>query len=192
MDDVDCRTLFDVVDDDSVVNGVFTALNCWSLLLNMYRLFVAAIAIIFSFGCQLVCKIFFVKSKLSTQISSFLLVCRADWLRLAWLGVPEFWVRFEARTRLGLRSCLSLAFSLEHSYICSCLVWREIDLKKLWYEPLRMCLWAKRFFHLLFQADLWGRGRLKASAYSSFELQQHSNLSNIQSFSYKMHNLLRR
>lgn len=148
----------------------------------MYRLLVAAMATKLSLGCQLVCRIFLVKSRLSTFISSLTpaVCCLAPFstalrfelsdgdalpfvVQLLLLFVAGWPFRFGLMTRLG-RSCWrGLLCSREHSNICSCFVVRWNDLKKLLYEPLKM--------------------------YSSFELQLHSNLSNMQSFSYNMHSL---
>lgn len=147
----------------------------------MYKLFVAAMATRLSLGCQLVCKIFFVKSKLSTFISSLVnllfpfpppfnrLLLRFGLSDGEALPFVLFccccccWL-FGFVTRFGLNCWRGLLCSREHSNIFSCLVVRWNDLKKLLYEPLMM--------------------------YSSLALQLHSNLSNMQSFSYNMHSLL--
>lgn len=109
---------------------------------NKNKLLVAATAIIFSVGCHAVCKIFLLKSKQSTVISSF--------LRLPW-----------EHTFLGLRTVFGLATSREDSKVTSFFVVLSNTLKKLLYEPVIIAV--------------------------SLPFQQHSNLSNMQSFSYSEH-----
>ncbi len=117
----------------------------------------AAIATILSFGCQLVCKIFFVKSRLSTLTSS-LIFTYGFWpfnivaLRLAfsdgdWLPFccddEVLFISVELTTFFGRSSWRGLLCSREHSYINSFFVLRLKDLKKLLYEPVRMWLQTK-------------------------------------------------
>ena len=92
-----------------------------SLLQNIYRLFVAAIAMMFSSGCQPVCKIFLLKSKQSTLISSFL--------------------RFPpVHTFLSLSTVRGLVISRHASRVESRLDSLSNMRKKLLYEPVMMCL----------------------------------------------------
>lgn len=79
---------------------------------KMYRLLVAAMAMMFSAGCQAVCRIFLVKSKLSTLMSSR-------------RRLPP------THTRLGLSTALGLLLSLEASNVTSRLVFRSNIRKKL-------------------------------------------------------------
>ena len=123
----------------------------------------AAMAIMLSLGCQLVCRIFFVKSKLSTLTSSlyddddFVALFRAFVLRLEFMdgdALPPLFVglcpfvKLPFITRLGFRSWRGLLCSLEHSNINSCLVVRLKDLKKLLYDPLRM--WLNKRKHIYY------------------------------------------
>lgn len=94
----------------------------------MYRLFVAAIAMMFSVGCHAVCKIFLVKSKLSTLMSSFLLLPPTQTLR-------------------GLRMARGLLLSREASKVTSRLVLRSNIRKKLLYAPVIITLQRDRERH---------------------------------------------
>ncbi len=121
----------------------------------------AAMAIMLSLGCQLVCRIFFVKSKLSTLTSSlydddFVALFRAFVLRLEFMdgdALPPLFVglcpfvKLPFITRFGFRSWRGLLCSLEHSNINSCLVVRLKDLKKLLYDPLRMWLNKRKIIY---------------------------------------------
>ncbi|MEE6517048.1 hypothetical protein FKM82_026989 [Ascaphus truei] len=78
-------------------------------------------AMMFSVGCQAVCKIFLVKSKLSTLMSSFRLL-------------PP------THTRRGLRTARGLLLSREASRVTSRLVFRSNIRKKLLYAPVMMTL----------------------------------------------------
>lgn len=91
----------------------------------MYRLFVAAIAMMFSVGCHAVCKIFLVKSKLSTLMSSFLLLPPTQTLR-------------------GLRIARGLLLSRDASKVTSRLVFRSNIRKKLLYAPVIITLQRER------------------------------------------------
>lgn len=91
----------------------------------MYRLFVAAIAMMFSVGCHAVCKIFLVKSKLSTLMSSFLRLPPTQTLR-------------------GLRMARGLLLSREASRVTSRLVLRSNIRKKLLYAPVIITLQRDR------------------------------------------------
>lgn len=91
----------------------------------MYRLFVAAIAMMFSVGCHAVCKIFLVKSKLSTLMSSFLRLPPTQTLR-------------------GLRMARGLLLSREASKVTSRLVLRSNIRKKLLYAPVIITLQRDR------------------------------------------------
>ncbi|MEE6479528.1 hypothetical protein FKM82_012275 [Ascaphus truei] len=78
----------------------------------------------FSEGCQAVWRIFLLKSRLSTLISSFLLFPPTQTLR-------------------GFKIARGLLFSLEASNVTSRLVLRSNILKKLLYEPVIMTLQDK-------------------------------------------------
>lgn len=78
-------------------------------------------AMMFSVGCQAVCKIFLVKSKLSTLMSSFLLLPPTQTLR-------------------GLRTARGLLLSREASRVTSRFVFRSNILKKLLYAPVMITL----------------------------------------------------
>ena len=91
----------------------------------MYRLFVAAIAMMFSVGCHAVCKIFLVKSKLSTLMSSFLRLPPTQTLR-------------------GLRIARGLLLSRDASRVTSRLVFRSNIRKKLLYAPVIITLRRER------------------------------------------------
>ena len=81
----------------------------------------AATAMIFSCGCQAVCRIFLLKSKQSTPISSFLRLPPVQTLR-------------------GFNTVLGFMFSRDASSVTSRLDSLSNILKKLLYEPVIMCL----------------------------------------------------
>lgn len=87
----------------------------------MYKLLVAATAITLSLGCQAVWRIFLLKSRLSTLISSFFLLPPVDTLR-------------------GFSVARGLLLSRDASSVMSRLVLRSNILKKLLYEPVMMAL----------------------------------------------------
>ena len=129
---------------DAVHDGKISRMTAHSRSWNINRLLVAAIAMMFSVGCHVECKIFFVKSKQSTLISSF--------LRLA----PVLTFR-------GFNTDRGLITLFDASSVKSRFRFRPNIRKKLLYDPVKISL--------------------------SFGLQQHSNLSKIQSFSYSEHKL---
>lgn len=131
----------------------------------------AATATTFSDGCHAVCKIFLLKSRQSTLISSFLRLPPVQTL----FHIKHLYERhrhtitfsrcvFESfiLTLRGFKSVFGLAMSRAASNVRSRFVAQSNTLKKLLYEPVIIA--------------------------ESLPFQQHSNLSKIQSFSYSEHN----
>ena len=95
----------------------------------------AATAMIFSCGCQAVCRIFLLKSKQSTPISSFLRLPPVQTLR-------------------GFNTVLGFMFSRDASSVTSRLDSLSNILKKLLYEPVIMCLKQENMFMVTFSSSL--------------------------------------
>ena len=108
----------------------YTFLIVYIFSWKRYKLFVAAKAIMFSSGCQALCKIFRLKSKHSTLISSFFL-----------LPVVVTFFCFNG--------CFGRAFSRVASKHRPALFSRLKIRKKLLYDPVKMELKNNKLKHLM-------------------------------------------
>lgn len=143
---------------------------CTGLCLSwkMNRLLLAAMAMMLSVGCHAVCRIFFLKSRLSTLISLSLLF-------------------FPTHTRRGRRTARRLQTSRLASKVTSRWLARSNIRKKLLYAPVMMTLEQKQgqrkeYGHHCDYLSSKLEGQ-RSRSHLSVPFQAHSNLSKMQSLS---------